>query len=62
MVNIVVVELAPVKVESLIVAKAFRALIAHELVRTLENLVLYLLRLGRLGALYLFLWFSFHHL
>jgi hypothetical protein len=39
-VDIVIIELAPVEVEALIVAEAVRALRADELEGTLENLVL----------------------
>lgn len=46
MVHIIVVELAPVEVESLVVAEALGALVAHKLEWALEDLVLNFPRLG----------------
>lgn len=46
MVHIIIVELAPVEVESLVVAEALWALVAHKLEWALEDLVLNFPRLG----------------
>ena len=63
MVDVVVVELAPVEVESFVVAEALGALVAHKLEWALEDLVLNFPRLRRWLPLDIsFLRSCFHHI